>query len=245
MTQAQIKFCKSLHTKEGRRNTGLFLVEGAKNVLELLASDLTVVAVYCTEGFMRLHRIEASLPATEEQLSRAGTLQTNTTAIAIAKIPAHLPVLPPKGITLALDGLADPGNVGTIWRIADWFGIGQIWASPATADAFSPKTIAASMGAFARIPFVQTPLYEVLMAASVPVLMADMSGQNAFSMTYPDDFVLVIGSESHGISPEVRSVSQKSLTIPRFGRAESLNAAVACGIIVSQALSKNSVRTSL
>jgi TrmH family RNA methyltransferase len=233
MTQAQIKTSKYLHTRKGRKELNLFLVEGEKNVLELLASDLEVEAAFGTDEFCAKHRIEL-ISATSQQLERAGTLQTNSSALAWAKIPiAAKPKV--KGAVIALDGVSDPGNLGTIWRIADWFGVEQIWLSNGCVDAFSPKVVGASMGAFIRVKPIELNLVEALAQVKTPVFCADMKGISVFEAKFPQDYVLVLGNESKGLSSEIKKFCSQLITIPRWGRAESLNVAVACGIIVAQA----------
>ncbi len=233
MTHAQIKTSRLLHERKGRKELGLFLVEGEKNVAELFTSDLEIAELFATEVFFAKYGCKG-IEASSDQLARAGTLQTNTMALAWVKLPDYK-LQAVGGIVIALDGVSDPGNVGTIWRIADWFGCKQVWLSAGCADAFSPKVIGASMGAFVRVRAVQVDLVSAIKAAQAHVFAAQMSGESVFAVDFPKNFVLVMGSESHGISEPVSRLCPQTLTIPRIGQAESLNVGVACGIIMAQA----------
>jgi TrmH family RNA methyltransferase len=136
-----------------------------------------------------------------------------------------------RGLSLALDGVQDPGNVGTLLRIADWYGLARVVLSPDCADLFSPKVIAASMGSFARVSAHTAELSAALAEANVPVLGCDLKGEDVRSLPPRRDAVIVIGSEGRGLSEEVRRRVSTFVTIARYGQAESLNAAVAAAIV--------------
>jgi TrmH family RNA methyltransferase len=234
------KLIKSLHQKKHRKETGMFLVEGTKNVLELLASDYKLDSLYSTQAFKAEHapllaqkNVRAQVVEASE-LDAFGTLEHNDGALAVA-IQKELP-LPSdlSGITLALDDIRDPGNLGTLIRIADWYGVQNIVCSPSCVDWHNPKVIAASMGSFTRVAGHYAELPAFLKQAKLPVLGAFLDGASAHAFAFPENGILVIGSESHGISQGVEKCVTQKITIPSFGGAESLNAGVAGGIILDR-----------
>ncbi len=234
------KSIQCLHQKKYRQETKKFLVEGAKSVLELLKSDYAVENVYATKEFLLAHnslieskKVRAQVVSGTE-LNAFGTLEHNDGALAIARqsespLPREL-----KGIVLALDDIRDPGNLGTIIRIADWYGITHIVCSPTCVDWYNPKVISATMGSFARVMGHYTDLGAYLKTQKLPVLGAFLEGKSVHEFTFPKSGILVIGSESHGISKEIEKLVTEKITIPRFGRAESLNAAVASAVIIDR-----------
>ncbi|MGF1533248.1 MAG: TrmH family RNA methyltransferase [Bernardetiaceae bacterium] len=240
MTQNERKHIRALHQKKHRQAAQAFLVEGEKNVAELLQHRLlTIQKIFATPVFLQTHAaILAGITVVETTaglLSKAGTLQNNQQAIAIVEmpeetsLPTHL-----KGLTLVLDQVRDPGNLGTILRLADWYAISHIICAPHTVDLYNPKVIAASMGSFARVQIHQMPLMPLLSQSVLPVWGATMDGTNADQMSWPDELFLVLGSESHGLSDELAAQLDERITIPRFGAAESLNVALATGILVDR-----------
>jgi len=160
-----------------------------------------------------------------------GTFQTNDTVLAIAASQANVPVDIQSGYGLVLDDIRDPGNLGTIFRLADWYGIRKVICSLHTIDQYNPKVIHASMGAFTRLEVYYTSLPQYLEEISVPVMGAMLSGDNVHQFDFPAMGVFVIGNESRGISEEVLGFLKHQINIPRYGRGESLNAAMATAII--------------
>ncbi|MFC6223224.1 RNA methyltransferase [Hymenobacter artigasi] len=244
VSKALGKYVQSLHQKKYRHRHGAFLVEGGKNVLELLSSDLEVEHVLATAEFIDQNRarLPARLPlspATETELTQLGTLATNNTALAVVRLPAEtaLPLtLPETGLLLALDEVRDPGNLGTLLRLADWYGLPGVVLSPGCADAYAPKTVAASMGAFARVRVWERDLTAWLptLAPAVGIFGADLAGNNVHRLTLRPAGVLVMGSESHGLTPGVGAALTRRLHIPRGagGQAESLNVAISAAILL-------------
>jgi TrmH family RNA methyltransferase len=236
------KLVRALHQKKHRQAEGLFLVEGGKSVQELLAGGpghlpLTVAAVFCTGDFAQAHpRLLAHVSeggvVAAEDLAQVGTLQTNDAALAVVHLPPP-PTLPLAlgPLTLALDDLRDPGNLGAIARIADWYGIKHVVCSPTTAEWYNPKVVAASMGSFLRVQPLYTDLAPWLGACGLPVLGAFLAGESIHRVTAPARCVLVVGNEARGISPALAPLVGQRVTIPRFGGAESLNAAMATAIL--------------
>ncbi|MDB5233325.1 MAG: methyltransferase [Hymenobacter sp.] len=244
VSKALGKYVQSLHQKKYRQRQKAFLVEGGKSVLELLSSDLETEHVLATVEFASQNR--AQLPArlqltlaSETELTQLGTLATNTTALAVARLPAEPPLpatLPEGALLLALDEVRDPGNLGTLLRLADWYGLPGVVLSPGCADAYAPKTVAASMGAFARVAVWERDLAEWLpsLPKTVGIFGADLEGDNVHRLTLNPAGVLVMGSESHGLTPAVEATLTRRLHIPRGARggAESLNVAISAAILL-------------
>ncbi|NML64512.1 RNA methyltransferase [Hymenobacter sp. RP-2-7] len=242
VSKALAKYIRSLHQRKYRQRHAAFLVEGAKSVLELLGAGLAIEHLVATPAFApQLAAARAPLHlASEEELTQLGTLQTNAAALAVVRQPALgplLPTLPTTQLVLALDGVADPGNLGTLWRLADWYGLPGLVLSEHCADPFNPKAVAASMGAFGRVPVwagrdLATWLSEL--PAETAVFGADLHGDNVHRLALAPRGVLVMGSESHGLSEAVGQALTQRLHIPHGpgGRAESLNVAVSAAILL-------------
>ena len=235
ISKNQLKLIRALGQKKQRRAHGLFLVQGEKNVLELVKTDYRVQQVFATQDFLDRHSqcligyecIEATL----EDLTKASTLVSNNAAIAIVEIP-QLIEPEAEGFMIALDGVSDPGNLGTIIRLADWYGIKHIVASEECADPYSPKTISATMGSFARVTVTQLNLPDYLKHAHLPIYGAFLDGDNVHNVSFSAQGILLMGSESHGIREQTSQYVTNKITIPSFGGAESLNVAMAAGIII-------------
>ena len=244
VSKALGKYVQSLHQKKYRHRHGAFLVEGGKSVIELLRSDLETEHLLLTAEFADQNR--AHLPAhlslsiaTESELTQLGTLAANTTALAVARLPAEKPLpptLPEGALVLALDEVRDPGNLGTLLRLADWYGLPGVVLSPGCADAYAPKTVAATMGAFARVPVWERDLAAWLptLPPTVGIFGADLTGDNVHRLTLRPAGVLVMGCESHGLTPAVATALTRRLHIPRgaTGGAESLNVAISAAILL-------------
>jgi RNA methyltransferase, TrmH family len=239
LTKADIARLRSLREKKHREASGRFVIEGPKVVAELLAAGHRFDAIYHTANW----DAPPSLPSerheiTAAEMARISHLPTPSDVLAVGPLtrtPLEANELN-HGLTLALDGIQDPGNVGTLIRIADWFGFQRVLLSPDCADLFSQKVINASMGSFARMRVITTPLAAVLAHLPVPVLGCDLTGDAIHTLAPLSAGVVVIGSEGRGLSPAVKTCIQRFITIPRHGAAESLNAAVAAGIVCAQLL---------
>lgn len=235
ISKNQLKLIRALGQKKQRKAHGLFLVEGEKNVLELVESSLVTKQIFATAEFLAEHSqllnqyecIEASL----DELTKASSLVSNNAAVAIVEIPE---TEPPKaeGLMIALDGVSDPGNLGTIIRLADWYGIEQIIASHDCADPYNPKTIRATMGSFGRVKVSLLDLPSYLAASKLPVYGAFLEGESVHHTAFAPEGILLMGSESHGIRADAEKRVTDKITIPAFGGAESLNVAMATGIIL-------------
>jgi RNA methyltransferase, TrmH family len=228
-SRAELQLLRSLRDKKHREELGLYAVEGEKIVAELLAAGHPFEKIYATQAWTgeRTHSIG------EPEMARASHFATPSPVLAVGRIrretlaPGELD----RGLTLALDGVQDPGNVGTILRIADWFGFDRVLLSPECADLHSQKVIQASMGSFARVRTVVVDLGTALAGLRAPVIGCDLEGRDIHSLQAPTDAVIVIGSEGRGLSEDAKKHLSYSVTIPRRGAAESLNAAVAAAIV--------------
>jgi len=237
LSKAKIKFVKSLQVKKYRKQEQSFVVEGAKSVAELLTSDFIIDCVLAQPGFRKAYagvlkkEIEV-VEVNEKELAQLGTFQTNDAALAVARMKPNIQPLLNEEYCLVLDDLRDPGNLGTIIRTADWYGLKNIIASEETADFYNPKTISATMGSFARVNVFYTHLPTFLQKNQWPVYGTFMQGEDVHRTEFSTHGLIVIGNESNGISPEVSSLVTHRITIPRIGKAESLNAAMATGIVL-------------
>lgn len=242
LSKARIKYLRSLQQKKYRQQEQAFLVEGEKMVVELLQSGWHISQLICSPSFAHRHAtlidqygLQACL-ADETQLTQIGSLSSNQQAVALVPF-AQTAILPPATSpwVLLLDDINDPGNLGSLLRIADWFGIRQLVCSLQTVEYYSPKVIAASKGSFLRVAVSYQPLATYL--ASLPsgtrVLAADLQGHNIHQLeaTQAQGGVLLLGSEAHGINPALNPWITQRVTIPAAGSAESLNVAVAAAII--------------
>ncbi|UII30371.1 RNA methyltransferase [Fulvivirga ulvae] len=237
VSKSNAKFIKSLQLKKYRKQEQCFLVEGAKSVLEVLNSGYEIKQLIATEEFINsiavLDRNDFEIIATSaKQLGALGTLKTNDAAIAVVRIKARKEIeLYSNTWILALDDINDPGNLGTILRIADWYGIKEVVASVQTADFYNPKVIASSKGSFCRVDMFYEDLPEFLSKVELPIYGALMEGEDVHSTQFGQGGILVMGNEANGISGQVLSKVSRKITIPRYGKAESLNVAMATAII--------------
>ena len=228
-TRSELQLVRSLRDKKHREELGLFAVEGEKVVEELLAAGHPFERIYATPAWagQRTHEV------TEAEMARASHFPEPSPVLAVGRIRREALSAGEldRGLTLALDGIQDPGNVGTILRIADWFGLARVLLSPDCADLHSQKVIQASMGSFARVRALAAGLGQALAGLRVPVIGCELGGRDVHAHPAVPDAVIVVGSEGRGISDEVRGLLAYSVTIPGRGGAESLNAAVAAGIV--------------
>ncbi|HIP76452.1 MAG TPA: RNA methyltransferase [Psychromonas hadalis] len=241
ISKNQLKLINALEQKKQRKKQNLFLVQGEKNVEELLNSHFVIKQLFATPTYiakegttLTQHNLNHLLvEACEEELRKAGTLQANNSVIAIAECQQQaVPTIKESELILVLDQVGDPGNLGTIIRVADWYGIKHIICSPDCADFYNPKVIAASMGSFARVQVSHTALADYLATQSAPIYGAFLEGENIHKATLSQTGFIVMGSESHGISSKTAPFINQKITIPNFGKAESLNVAMATGIIL-------------
>ena len=220
-TKNQSKLIKSLHDKKGRKESGFFLVEGEKSSIELLNSDFEIeYAIFTKYFYEKYSEIINKKVATYDIISQEEI-----------KAPL-LPTTKENEIILALDEIKDPGNLGTIIRIADWYGIKNIIASENTTDFYNPKTISASKGSFTRINIFYTNLEEYFSKTKLPILGAFLGGENIHTYKFPKSGILLMGNESNGINKNLEGIVTEKITIPSYGSAESLNVAIATAVIL-------------
>jgi RNA methyltransferase, TrmH family len=236
LSKAKIKFIKSLQLKKYRKQEQCFVVQGAKSVQELLSSDFEVIMLLGTEPFLAsVHSSKKPeiLTVTEKDLAGLSEFQSNDTALAVARLKSNDPVaIADHQFALVLDDIRDPGNLGTIIRTGDWFGITQIVASAETADFYNPKVISATMGSFVRVSIFYTDLEQYLAGGNrQPVYGAYLEGEDVHTTQFGKGGHILIGNESRGISPELEKFVTHKITIPRYGKAESLNAGIATAVI--------------
>ena len=234
LSKSQIKLITSLKQKKQRQQHGFFVVEGIKTIKELLQSHLVLHALYTTEPF----NIDAKneILISETDLKRISFLTTPNTALAIFNMPQPKPI-ETNGLIVALDAVRDPGNLGTIIRLCDWFGIKNLVCSHETVDCYNPKVVQATMGSITRVAISYVDLVDFLKSATLPVLGAFMEGENIYKTKLPEQGILVMGNEANGLSKEVEATITKKITIPRFGdlqATESLNVATATAILLSE-----------
>lgn len=228
-TKAEIQQVRSLREKKVREAEGLFVVEGVKTVQDLLDAGYRFEAIHGTGDW----KGPCTQRVTHQEMERMSHYPTPSPVLAVGRISRHTATKETlrSGCTLALDGVQDPGNVGTLIRVADWYGLERVLLGHDCADLFSQKVINASMGSFARIPVCTGELAPLLEGIQVSVLGCDLAGEDVHTMEAPLDFVVVVGSEGRGPSEAVRQRVTRWVTIPRYGRAESLNAALAGAIV--------------
>lgn len=218
----------------------MFLVEGNKIICELSNSNFKIKEILST------HPEKLDFPGvtithiSENELKKISFLKTPKDSVAVCYIEEEQE-MEDQDIQLVLDGIQDPGNLGTIIRLADWFGIEQIICSEDTVDFYNPKVIQASMGSFTRVNMVYCDLVEYLSATDNTNIGTDMDGENIYSFEKPKKMNLILGNEGNGMRAETEKLLHKKITIPRFGKSkstESLNVSMAAGIILGQFFSK-------
>ena len=240
MTRSDIQLVRSLSDKRGRSEHGLFVAEGAKLIGELRRSNLRIRRIFATEGLFEGPEVEC---VTEKEMERLSLLKTPSNSLAIVEIPRYRLDAAHVGqrLTLALDDVQNPGNLGTIIRLADWFGIGEILCSPATADCFNPKVVQATMGAIlrVRVHYVElAPLLAQAAARGVPVYGTFLEGENLYDAQLTDGGIIVMGNEGRGVRPDVAQTVTRKLFIPPFPAdrraSESLNVAMVTGVVCAE-----------
>ena len=247
LSKNKIKQIQSLNRKKNRDESGLFLVEGNKMVEEALRSGFSVQTLVCTASFLNDHpeiRSQANelIEADSQSIQKASLMQNPQDALAVVCQPVHFePVLNLKNdLILALDFIQDPGNLGTILRIADWFGINSVICSENTVDVFNPKVVQASMGAIFRVKTRYTNLENFFTEAGknqIPVYGTFLEGKDIYTEELTRNGILVLGNEGNGISPEAARLVSHKIFIPSFSSgkgSESLNVAIAAAICCSE-----------
>lgn len=241
LSKSQISFIKSLHQKKFRKESGLFLVEGIKSLNEFITSNYQIDTIYyVSEQYQLLPKLPANITLFEvnnAELGKISTLQTPQGFLALVKTPESKPlnisVLKNK-FTLVLDGVQDPGNMGTIIRTADWFGFENIICSIDSVEVYNPKTVQATMGSLARVNIFYEDLSTFLTDINIPVFGALLDGQSIYKTDWGIEGLVILGNEGKGISAEVIKKINQPVTIPRVGQAESLNVAISAAIFCTE-----------
>ena len=240
LSKAQIKYIRSLSLQKYRKEHRQFVAEGEKVAGEWLQSKAPVVQIIATRQWMEEHthllalHDEATLHVVEEAvLSSISSLKTANKVLLVVPMPHEAETLPYDEWTIALDGIQDPGNMGAIIRIADWFGIRNVVCSPDCVDVYNPKVIQAAMGSHLRVATFEADLTEYVSALKIPLVAAVLNGDDIYGTRPFERAVLLIGNEGNGISPHLIEKAEQKVTIPAKGGAESLNAAVSTGILAA------------
>lgn len=236
VSKNQIKFISSLHLKKNRIANQLFIAEGVKVIQELLKSNFILEHLYCTEPLFDEVQINLKSIISESDLRKISTLTTPNNCLAIFKIPSSKPIID-NGLIIALDDIRDPGNLGTILRLCDWFGVSQVICTEKTVDLYNPKVVQATMGSISRVNVSYINLKNYLQTTSLPIFGTFMEGSNVYMENLPKQAIVIMGNEANGISSEIENIIKNRLSIPRFGDlqlTESLNVATATAIILSE-----------
>lgn len=236
VSKNQIKLITSLQQKKYRIANKLFFAEGVKGIQELLDSNFDLEHLYTTQNDFDQVFNEKKTIITENDLRKISALATPNSCLALFKMPLEKPIVQ-TGLIVALDSIRDPGNLGTILRLCDWFGIQQVLCSTETVDLFNPKVVQATMGSIARVNVNFINLDVFLAQTTMPIFGTFMDGANIYQSVLPEQGVIIMGNEANGISASLEKLVQNRLTIPRFGdlqKTESLNVATATAIVLSE-----------
>ncbi|CAM3993792.1 RNA methyltransferase [Flavobacterium antarcticum] len=236
VTKNQIKLISSLHQKKFRQSNQLFIAEGVKVIQELLDARFELEHIYETTPMFSGYSDDKISLISDDELKKMSALTVPNNCLGVFKIPPAK-TFEERGLIVALDSVRDPGNLGTILRICDWFGISQIICSPDTVDIYNPKVIQATMGSIARVNCVYSDLLPILQKTNLPVFGTFMDGENIYKMDLPQEGIVVMGNEANGISVAIENAIKSKIAIPRFGdlqKTESLNVATATALILSE-----------
>jgi len=235
VTKHQIKLIKSLSQKKYRQQLGLFIVEGVKGVKEFLNSDFELENLFTTALIFNAPKAQ-TIEISEAELKKITALKNPNTALAIFKIPEEKRPTN-SGLIIALDAIRDPGNLGTIIRLCDWYGIKQLICSTTTVDCYNSKVVQATMGSLTRVNIAYLDLENYLESHKTEVFGTFMDGENIYTSRLPNEGIIILGNEANGISESIKAKISRQITIPQFGdtkTAESLNVANATAIVLSE-----------
>jgi TrmH family RNA methyltransferase len=236
ISKSQSKIITSLSQKKYRQKHKLFIAEGVKVVNELLNSSLEIDTIFAVDDFQTDISLDMITRISEKNLQKISNLKTPNKVLGLFKIPDEKP-LQKNGLILALDDVNDPGNLGTIIRLCDWFGISQLLCSKETVDCYNQKVVQATMGSLTRVSVSYIDLEAYLTASTLPTFIADMDGENVYKSQLPNEGVLIMGNEANGVSDKIKVLIKNKISIPRFGEmqeTESLNVATAAAILLSE-----------
>ena len=236
VSKNQIKRITSFQQKKYRQEHQMFIAEGVKVIQELLQSNFVLEHLYITETIFEKVSIAQKTMVNEQYMKRISALSSPSSCLAIFKIPA-VNNIENKGLIIALDDIRDPGNLGTIIRLCDWFGVKQVLCSQETVDVYNPKVIQATMGSIARVNVNYVDLNAYLSKSILPAFGTFMDGENLYKADLPKEAILILGNEANGISSSLEKIIKTRIAIPRFGdiqQTESLNVATATAIFLSE-----------
>jgi RNA methyltransferase, TrmH family len=236
VSKNQIKLINSLQQKKFRNLNNLFFAEGQKVIHELLNSDFKLNHLFATETVFDDFNVAQKTLISQSELDKISALATSNSCLAIFEIPKDKKI-ENADLIVVLDDIRDPGNLGTIIRLCDWFGITQIICSQETVDVYNPKVVQATMGSIARVAISYCDLVDFISKSELPVYGTFMDGAIIYMNKLPSKAMIVMGNEANGISEKIEELVQKRISIPRFGeiqKTESLNVATATAIILSE-----------
>lgn len=236
VSKNQIKLINSLQQKKYRKIHQLFIAEGKKVIQELIDANFSLEHLFVTKENLFDKKFQTEF-ISESELKKISALTTANDCLAVFKIKATNSKLSSSGLELALDNIKDPGNMGTIIRLCDWFGISKIVCTEETVDMYNPKVVQATMGSLARVEVVYTNLTDYLKTTDLDIFGTFMEGENIYKSELPTKGIIVMGNEANGISKEIENLVTQKISIPRFGslqQTESLNVATATAIILSE-----------
>lgn len=236
ITKNQLKTITSLSQKKYRQKYNLFIAEGVKVVNELLSSSFKVDVLFATDDFETSIYNDKIIRISEAELQKISKLKSPNKVLGLFKIPDEKP-LQKNGLIIALDAINDPGNLGTIIRLCDWFGVSQLICSKDTVDCYNQKVVQASMGSLTRVSIKYLDLETYLNKTTLPTFIADMDGENVYKSELPKEAILIMGNEANGVSDEIKKLIKNIISIPRFGETketESLNVATATAVLLSE-----------
>lgn len=236
LSKNQIKLINSLLQKKYRNKNNLFIAEGVKCVNEFLNSEFLLNKIFCTKDFKSEVPSGMIQEITDLELKKISNYTNPNEVLGLFEIPKGKEIALDK-FTLVLDGVNDPGNLGTIIRLCDWFGVEQLICSNDTVDLYNPKVIQSTMGSLSRVSIIYTDIESFINKTNLPIYSAMMQGENVYKTLLPKKAVLVMGNEANGVSEVISNLISNRLTIPKFGKAqltESLNVATATSILLSE-----------
>jgi TrmH family RNA methyltransferase len=236
VSKNQIKLISSLHQKKHRQTHQLFIAEGIKGIQELLDAHFELEHLYTTQTDFETVASNLKTLVTDTDLKKMSALASPNTCLAVFKMP-EVKAINSSGLIVALDDIRDPGNLGTILRLCDWFGIQQLVCSKETVDVYNPKVVQATMGSIARVNVTYVDLNDFITKSKLAVFGTFMDGENIYTTNLPQEGIIVMGNEANGISSDLEKIIKNRLTIPRFGtlqKTESLNVATATAIALSE-----------
>jgi len=235
LSKSQIKLINSLSQKKFRNKNRLFVAEGIKVIKELLNSSYELNMLFSEVDLFFVPKDKFTL-VTPQELKKITKLSSSQSALALFEIP-ETEEKPLENLVVALDGIRDPGNLGTIIRLCDWFGVKQLLCSKDTVDCYNEKVVQATMGSLTRVHIAYADLYETLKNTDLPIFGTIMDGENVYKTSLPSSGILILGNEANGISNTVAALDKQKISIPQFGKnkhTESLNVATATAILLSE-----------